>query len=191
MAKSDTALTIAKVAARVKTVGQARAVIGKSTTLLSEGYDKLSALPSGTLGGFLSSAGDSDDVRAAAKSLLDEANAYCTKVYAKLPDDDASQSNVIDPLTARQVGACLATSQSALKSVEEAANTDYWDFFAALTDVLVAVGEAAGHALAKTAAAVAAGGGALFKAAWWVFLIIGLVVGVLLYLRFRPRRATT
>ena len=189
MAKSDTALTIAKVAASVKTVGQARAVIGKSTELLHDGYDKLDALPSGTVGGFLAGAGDSDDVRAAAKSLLDQANAYCGKVYAKLSSDDDAQTNVIDPLTAGQVGACLATSQSALKSVEEAAAVDYWDYFGALTEVLQTVGEAAGHVIAKTAAAVASGGFALFKAAWWVFLLLGLVIGLLLYLRFRPRRA--
>ena len=189
MAKSDTALTIAKVAASVKTVGQARAVIGKSTEFLHDAYEKLDELPSGTIGGFLSGAGDSDDVRKAARSLLDQANAYCGKVYAKLPDDEGSQGNVIDPLTAGQVGLCLAQSQSALKSVEEAADTEYWDFFGALTEVLKTVGEVTGHIIAKTAAAVAGGGFALFKAAWWVFLLIGLVVGLLLYFRFRPRKA--
>jgi hypothetical protein len=187
MAKSDTALTIAKVASQVKTVGQARAVIGKSTTLLADGYTKLPSLPSGTLLGDLTGAGDSDDVQKSAQLLLDQANAYCAKVYGTLAADDDSQGNVIGPLTARQVGACLATSQGALKSVEEAADTDYWDFFAALSEVLQTVGEAAGHVIAKTAAAVAGGLGAMFKAAWWVFLILGLVVGLLLYLRFRRR----
>ncbi len=188
MGKSDTALTIAKVSAQVKTVGQARAVIGKATELLSEGYDKLDDVPSNTVLGFIT--GADVDVRATSKSLLDEANAYCKKIYDAQPQDDDSQSNTLDIKTARQVGACLATSQAALKSVEDAANTEYWDFFGALTDVLKTVGEAAGHVIAKTAAAVAAGGGALFKAAWWVFLLLGLVVALLLYLRFRPRRAS-
>jgi hypothetical protein len=188
MAKSDTALTIAKVSARIKTVGQARACIGKATDLLSEGYDKLPDTPSGTVLGFFAGAGDSDDVRKAAQSLLDQANAYCKKIYDKLPSDDDSQTNVVDVLTAGQVGAALATSQSALKSVEQAAAEDYWDFFAALTEVLEAVGEAAGHVIAKTAAAAGAGLGALIKAAWWVFLILALVIGLLLYLRFRPTR---
>jgi hypothetical protein len=187
MAKTDTPLTIAKVAAGVKTVGQARAVIGKATTLLADGYTKLPQTPSGTILGDLTGAGDDDNVRKASQVLLDQANAYCQKIYAKLPTDDDSQSNVVDVLTARQVGACLATSQVALKSVEDAADTDYWDFFAALTQVLTTVGEAAGNVIAKTAAAAASGFGAMFKAAWWVFLILGLVIGLLLYLRFRRR----
>lgn len=199
MGKSDTALTIAKVASQVKTVGQARAVIGKSTELLADGYTKLPDTPTGSTDSFLfkytplgffaddTGTADSANVRKAAQDLLDQANAYCKKVYDALPSDDASQGNVVDVLTARQIGACLASSQSALKSVEEAAATEYWDYFAALSEVLKAVGEAAGHIIAKTAAAVAGGLGAMIKAAWWVFLILGLVVGLLLYLRFRKR----
>lgn len=159
MAKTDTMAAIAAIAIQVQTVGQARAVLGKATELLANGYARLGDLPG--------------DVAEAAQDLLDGSNAYAGGIYAMLPTADAAQGQQLAAAMAGRVGAALETSRKALRQVEEDADADYWDFLGALQEVLQAVGGAAGDAVQGVVNAAAAGAGAFIKNSWGALILIG------------------
>lgn len=164
MSADDTTAAIAEVAAQVHTVGQARAALGQTTELLADGYTKLDAITG-------------SDNRDAARELLDQANDYAQRVYADLPSDNLDAE--IDVTTALRVGGAFGTSRRALRRIEEAANTTYWDYVGALNQTLTSVGSAAGDAVQSVTNAVAAGGAAFVLSAWPTLLLAA--AGVALY----------
>lgn len=175
MAKTDTAIRIARIAATIHTVAQARAVLGKTASILHEAYGRTDEITGA-------------DNRAAAIDLLDEANAYAQKVYADLPSDGAHQQDVVSAVMAARVGGALGTAERAIRRVEDAANAVYWDYFGALEQTLEAVGGGIGKGIQSVTNAAAGGAWALIKAAWPTMLIVLAVLAGLIYLRYFLRR---
>jgi len=161
MSADDTSATIAAVAAEVRTVGDARATLGKTAELLNDAYGRLPDITGA-------------DNRDAARDLLDEANDYAQRVYADLPTEDLDAA--IDASTALRVGGAFGTTRRALRRIEEAANTTYWDYAGALHETLTTAGTAAGDAVQSVTNAVAAGGAAFIASAWPTLLLVGAAV---------------
>jgi hypothetical protein len=159
----DTSATIAAVAAEVHTVGEARATLGATTTMLADAYGRLGDITGA-------------DNRDAARELLDQANDYAARVYAELPSDNLGQA--IDATTALRVGGAFGTARRALRRVEDAADTVYWDYVGALHEALAAAGGAAGDAVQSVTNAVAAGGAAFIASAWPTLLLVGGAVAL-------------
>lgn len=177
MAKSDNALTIAGVAAKCESIGQARAALGKCADLLREGYEKLPDVTSIA------------DVRQAASDLLDVVNAYAQGIYATLPADDASQSQPVDFKTGQRVALALAQSQDGLKSVEDAASQDFWDIAAILTAAIEQAAKWLGSGVQKITNAAGRGLWAFLAEAWPTVLIVAVGVAVFLWWRYFRRRS--
>jgi hypothetical protein len=170
MASTDTALSIASVAAQVSTIGQARAVLGTVSSTLQDGYTKLPQI-STTAG-----------LRDAAQSRLDVVNNFAQRVYAIWNDDPQLQDEEISAVNATKVGICMAQASDALKDIEDAASQEFWNFTDLLNDSLAAAGSLGGNAVQSVTNAIAAGGAAFVTAAWPTLLIVGgVVVGAYLF----------
>lgn len=177
MASTDTTFAMARLASKVQTVGQARAVLGKTAELLRDGYSKLDTLTN--LGG----------LRDGYRDSLDIANAYAQGVYAiysgatpDLYDEEISIQN------AARVGLSLERARKILVEIEDAAEVQWWDIVAILQEALNAVQSAitwTAGTLAKTAAAVAAP----IVSTFWPWLL-AIAVGLFFYFRFKGRVLT-
>lgn len=170
MSKNDTTFSIALLAAKVQTVGQARAVLGKVSELLRDGYEKVDSVTS--------LAGLRDEYR----RQLDIVNAYAQGVYAvfagatpDLFDEEISYQN------AARTGLAMERARKLLTDIETDADTSWWD----ITEILRAALEAAGKAIALTletaAKAAAAAGPALIAGLWPLLLVAGLVIYVVYF----------
>jgi hypothetical protein len=173
MADTDTTTSIAGVAASIRNVAEGRAALGKASELLQDGYSRLGLLPDSLF--------DSADVRAAGLSLLDSTNNYAQKVYAEVnyegPDIGAQ---ALDTVQALKVGGVLEMSRKALRRVEEAAKETYWDFTAALKEVIQAVAEGAKVTIETVAKGAMAASSALLVG-FWPWLLVLALVGLVLW----------
>jgi len=169
---------IATIAAQINTCGEGRAVLGRTTELLSQGYDRLPDITSsdGSIFSF-----NEDGARASAKSLLDQANDYAQRVYASIPSGNLDAP--LAPAIKNQVAAALQSALRALSTVETAAEVDYWDYFGSLSEVLSDVGSAAGSVTAPISSGLLTLIWTAIKGAWPLLLVVAL----LLYLYGRAR----
>lgn len=161
MRATDTAFAIADVAAKVNTIGQARAVLGTVTATLAKAYGRLDELTN--LAG----------LRDEARSRLDSVNAFAGRVYATWNDDAELQDEEISAVNATKVGICMAQANDVLKDVEELANEDFWNFAELLRESLAAAGGLAGGAIQSVTNSVAAGVSAFVASAWPTLLLLG------------------
>jgi hypothetical protein len=195
MAKSDNAATIAAVAAKVQTVGQARAALGKAADLLREGYTRIDAVGAGVVHdytplGFLEDKiGGIDELKAACRDRLDVVNAYAGGIYATLSAADAAQAQLLEFAQSQRTALALAQAQGALKDVEDAAAEDYWDIAQLLTDAIVAAAAYAGQAIQAITNAAGRAALAFGFAAWPTLLIVGALVALYVWWRYFRRRS--
>lgn len=165
---------IATIAAQITTCGEGRALLGRTSEILAQGYDRLPDITSSD--GSIFSLNE-DGARASAKSLLDQANDYAQRVYREIPSSDLGAP--LSPILKNQVAAALQSALRALSTVETVAEVDYWDFFGSLTEVLGTVGSAAGSVTAPISSGI-------FTLIWtaikgaWPLLLVGAVL-VFLY----------
>lgn len=172
---SSTAAEVAAAAAKVKTVGQARAALGVVSRELGAGYALIPGITTVA------------EEQAAARLRLDGVNAYAQKVYAEFSDDDISQRKLVTPLQASKVGLCIGQAHRALADVHGA--DPAWSFAQILADgVATGAGWVGGGIQAVTNAA-GAGFFAFVRAAWPTLLIAAAVVAALFYLRRRVGKA--
>jgi hypothetical protein len=115
------------IASQIDTSGEARAVIGAATKQLQKGYELLADLPGGN-------DDDGDNVRGAARSLLDQANEYAGRIYGQFPA--LTLSAPISETQRLHVANILRSSLRAVDLVADAAKVDYWDFTGAIEAVL-------------------------------------------------------
>jgi hypothetical protein len=192
MAKSDNAATIAAVAAKVQTVGQARAALGKAADLLREGYDRAEEI--GSSGNFLTSNTIeffmTSDTREAARARLDVVNAYATGIYATLPTAETAQGNLLEFLQSQRTALALSQAQGALKDIETAAAIDYWNIAEILTDAIEFAAKWVGQGVQAVTNAVGRAAVAFTFAAWPTLLIVGAVAGLYIWWRFFRRRSS-
>lgn len=158
MAATDTKVAIAKVAAQVQTIGQARAVLGETTRILREGYARLDEITSLA------------DLRATARSYLDQVNAYAQRIYSTWNDDPDLQDEDISLVNITRVATCLEQARIAVREVEAIAETDYWDFVGALTEVLKRVTKEVVKLIPATTGFLAA-----MLAGLWPIIILGII----------------
>lgn len=184
----DTSLAIAAIAARVNTIGQARAVLGVAANVIGDAYTHLPDIKANTLGVILAGpvlgwfeSTSIDDVRAAAKSRLDAANTYAQQVYAIWNSDPDLQDEEISATNATKVGFALARANDVLKDIQNLAQTDYWNFGDLLNDALAQAGQLAGSAVQSVTNAIAAGTAAFVWSSWPTLLLIAGAVGVYVF----------
>jgi len=168
---SDNALAIARVAAQVQTIAQARAVLGAVASTLQQAYGRLDELHN--------VAGQRDEMR----SRLDAVNAFAQRTYAIWTDDPDLQDQEISSTNASRVGVCMAQASNALKDVQELAGQDFWNFAEILQDSLAATGAMAGRATQSVTNAIAAGGSAFVTAAWSTILVVAIAGGIYFFRR--------
>lgn len=171
MAKSDSPFAIAALAAKVHTVGQARAALGAVADTLQDGYKRLPEITGLA------------DLQEESRRQLDIANAYAQGVYAiysgatpDLFDEEISFSN------AARVGLAMERARQTLREIEDAANTEWWDLAAIIAAALAAVKTAVDWT-AKTVANAAAAVAAPLLSTFWPYLAI-IALGIVLYFRF-------
>jgi len=169
---------IATMAAQITTCGEGRAVLGRASEILSQGYDRLPDITSSD--GSIFSLND-DGARASAKSLLDQANDYAQRVYWAIPSGNLNAP--LDATLKNQVAAALQSALRALSTVETVAAYDYWDFGEALSTVLGTVGSTAGSVTAPVASGILTLIWTAIKGAWPLLV----VVAVLLYVYGKAR----
>lgn len=178
MAKSDGTFAIAALAAKVHTIGEARAVLGKAADLLQEAFAKVPDVS--TIAG----------LRAETQRQLELANDYAQDVYRiysgatpDLFDEEISFAN------AARVGLALERARVGLRQTEDALDSEYWDIAAVLEAALQAAKSAVEwtvHQLANAAAAVTA---PIVDAFWPILLVAG--VGAVVVWKFRGQLAKT
>lgn len=161
MRATDTSLAIAQVAAKVNTIGQARAALGVVSRTLEQAYSRLPDITSIA------------DLREATRGRIDAKNAFAQRVYAIWNDDPELQDEEISAVNATKVGICMAQANDVLKDVEELANEDFWNFTELLREAIENAGRLAGQAIQSITNAIAAGGGAFVAAAWPTLLLVG------------------
>jgi len=178
MAKSDSPFAISALAAKVHTVGEARAVLGRAAEILREAYEKLPEI-SGLAG-----------LQEETQRQLDIANAYAQGIYAiyagatpDLFEEEISFQN------AARVGLALERARQALRATEEATETEWWDFVSVLQAALDAVATAVKWTASTAAATVVAAGAPLLSAFWPYLLLAGIVA--ILYFGFGKRALST
>lgn len=190
-------LSTAALAARVTTIGAARAVLGKCSLLLHEAYPYLDMVAGGrgnSVLGAVASAGSAvgvlpdldaayEELRASTRSSLDIARAYVEGIYATIGTaDPLLQDEEISAKNAARVGVAMMQTEEAIQDVEEAIKETYLDFGEVMSEVLAGAGATAAGAVSSVAASVAAGGAAFLYGAWPVLLGVGvLVVGVAIW----------
>ncbi len=175
MATTDTPARVAAAAAKVKTVGQARAALGVVADVLRIAYAHA---------GDVSSMGGAAE---AATSRLDVVNNYAQRIYGALPAE-GDQAAAISPLQAAQVGLVIGQAQRALKDIDEAVEGTAWNLVDLLTQAIAAAAKLAGQAIQGATNAAAGGLFAFLRAAWPTVLIAAVVVLGLLWLRGRVAR---
>lgn len=178
MAKSDGTFAIAALAARVHTVGEARAVLGSAAQMLQEAYTKVPNVS--TIAG----------LREETRRQLDLANDYAQEVYAiysgatpDLFDEEISFSN------AARVGLALERARLGLRQTEDALDAEYWNIAAVLEAALQSAKSAVEwtvHQLANAAAAVTA---PIVDAFWPILLVAG--VGAVIVWKYRGQLVKT
>lgn len=167
---------LADLSAKISTVGQARAAIGHATDVLSQGYGQLANVTD--LAGL-------DD---AAKSLLDQSNAYATKVYGMLETDDASQTRALTLTERLRAAEVVRECSEATASVIDATKVEFlsWDdFVTGFLTVVSAVGGAAGAVLELGGKGIAVLVWSFVRQAWPVLVAVVVVLVLLLYVRRR------
>lgn len=186
MAASDNSATIAAVANRVRTVGQARVVLGNVATVLQSAYGKLEGAH------FADESNDArrDDLAQATRARLDGINRYATKVYASLSAADEDQGLPVGAHAAAQVGLVLAQAQEACKDIETVLGENQWDLAGAFLEGVKFAAETAGKAADKAAKGALAALCAFIRSAWLSLTIVGLVIALwLLWPRIARRIA--
>ncbi len=176
MASTDTKLAIAKIASSVQTIGQARAALGATTRVLSDGYAKLDSLTSVA------------GVRDSARSLLDQNNAYAARIYATWNDDPELQDEDISILKCTQVAACLEMARSNVRLIEDIAKEDLWSFASILEEAIKAVA-AAGNGLAQIIKIPLAFGAGMLQGLWPILLVVGFGFIIFFWARGRALKA--
>jgi len=160
-------------AAKVQTVGGARAVLGEVSEILRDGYTKLGAF-AGAGGAVLD---------ASFRAALDTANDYAQGIYAiyagatpDLYDQEISTTNAV------RIANALETSREILRELELAIQKDQWDIVgrlqAALDKAQKAIEWTAGLIGKAAAAAVTP-----ILGAFWPYLLI-IAVGLFAYFRW-------
>jgi hypothetical protein len=163
---ASSAIALAAVAAKITTIGDARAALGVVSHTLANAYERLPDITT------------TADLRDTAREYLDQVNSYAQRIYRIWNDDPDLQDEDISTLNASKVGLCISQANKALSDIENLANTEYWDIAEAIEEVLRTVGHVAGATIQAIGNAVAAGGTALFAAAWPTLLVAGLIAGV-------------
>ena len=180
MSTADTKLAIAKIASSVQTIGQARAALGATTRVLSEGYAKLDELTSVA------------DVRDTARSLLDSNNAYAARIYSTWNDDPDLQDQEISVLKCTQVATCLEQARSNVRLIEDIASQDLWSFASILSEAIAAavgLGKDVGNGLTQLIKVPLAFGAGMLQGLWPVLLLAGFGVVIFFWARKRALKA--
>jgi hypothetical protein len=189
MANPIEAAQIAAVAAKVTTIGTARAAMRRCIDLLEEAKAKVADAH------FYDESFDArqDDLKQALTARLEVVRAYAaghlaTGVY-KTTDPDLQEEEISVPNAAR-VGIIMAQTADALIDVEDSLRENVWDFPALLSDTVVEAARQAGEAVQGVAGAAvkaaAAAASAFVAAAWRTIAVVGVAVGV--YVWFRAGR---
>ncbi len=170
MSQSDTPFSIAVLAAKVQTIGQARAVLGKTSELLHDAYGKVGEVT--TLAG----------LREEYIRQLDIVNAYAQGLYAiyagadpDLFDEEISFQN------AARIGLALERARKLLTDIEADANEEWWSITAILQAALESAGKAVATTLTTAANAVAAAAPSLVLGLWPLWVIAGIVIYILYF----------
>ena len=174
MANPLKAAQIAAVAAKVTTIGRARAALGKCTELLQAGYAKVNQ----------ASLWDEDELKDACKDRLDVVNAYAQGIYATIGTADPElQEEEISAIASSRVGLVIAQTDEALEDIDEAIAENNFDVVETLRLALSIAGETAGSAVQSVTNAVAAGGAAFIWAAWPTLLLGAGAVAIYFWIR--------
>lgn len=174
MASSDNAATIAAVADKVRTVGQARVALGNLTRLLQQAYAKTDD----------ADLWDESELKDSIRGRLDVVNNYAQKIYGTLPSDDASQGDPVPAATAPKIGLVLAQAQEACKDIEKALKENQFDIAGTILEGLHLAAETAGHVADKATKGLLAAIFAFVRSAW---LPIVIALGVVAVWFFWPR----
>jgi len=174
MANPVKAAELAAVAAKVTTIGAARAALGECTRLLQAGYAKINQ----------ADLWDEDELKEACRDRLDVVNAYAQGIYATIGTSDPDlQAEEISALNCSRVGLVIAQTDDALSDIDEAINENTFDVAGTLKLALAIAGETAGSAVQSVTNAVAAGGAAFIASAWPTLVIGAAAVGLVLWIR--------
>lgn len=153
---------LAKIGGQIKTVGVARAAIGRATEMLHAAYDRAEDLT------------DSADLHDTAVSYLNQANAYAGKVYAELPATDLARALTVKEQA--RVAEVVREAGEALETINDALQETAFDFPAAMYEVLARVGGAAGNALNLGGQGILILLWSFVRQSWWVLAIVLVVV---------------
>lgn len=180
----SSSLAIAKAAAKVTTIGQARAALGVVTSVLRQAYEKIDQVDqigaADIVTGFAALKYSSvRELRQAARDRLDVVNAYAGRIYAIWTGDADLQDEEISTTNALKVALCCAQANDALENVEQLAHEKLWDLASLLEESVRATGQIAGASVQAVTSAVAAGVGAFVWGAWPTLLVIGVALFVL------------
>jgi hypothetical protein len=156
-------IRLAAASSGIATLSDARQTLGKAAELLHTAYDALANASLYVLdAGGVDESDDTVTLRAAEKSLLDQANAYAQKIYGLVNIGDGP----IDQHTQEQVVAALKLAKEAFEHVQSdlADPSLQIDF----TSVVMASVDLATSGVTTIAKAVGAGAAQAFVSLWYI-----------------------
>lgn len=161
---------IAKVAAGIGNIGQARAVLGAVADTIQKAYNVLPTVSS------------VEGIRDNFAERLDHLNTTATglyAIYAGATPDLFDQE--ITTQHAMQIGWTISTANELFNDIEAQGGVTYFSFSDIATQALVNAGTWVGQGVDAVAKPLAAGGAALLEGLWPYLLGAGLILGLYWY----------